>query len=403
MTFKGLKNFSFLFLIISSIQLVSCKSELEKINIDDVEKHRAYQDTILNKVVDQNVKFETLKQLISEYKSLENESIINNSNYYYYLSRLYGQVSNFPMRGFWFDSIKNQILNVKDYSNFYDSAYIFAEKSLKLDENNIRSMYNLCSNLYIENGRYNVFNQKVPFSFLRNEQTGNNRINYIIDNALRFINLDTTSDKYFSRAICEIALHYQFKDQDFAKGFMFESKNSAKGLKLDRIDKLWEHIKNSDHVFIEFSKEVYNSDIKPNVILARQDLKEKEAIRKELQQVDQRIFDYEFKSWGNCVSLGFEEYIRFYRDGTYELGGIFLDADCNEERRRSDGKSTFRVINGSTILLKNFFKETGKDVRFKIEIDSFLGVKQLYLTAYMDNGQLSNDNMLRFSTPQLKD
>jgi hypothetical protein len=106
----------FLFLFLVSIS--SCKSNLEKIDINDVNAHRAYQDTLLAKDSSYEGRFVILKKLIEDYRSLYNDNLKANENYYYYLARLYNNVNYFPSRGFWIDTINNVFKRKNDYSNY---------------------------------------------------------------------------------------------------------------------------------------------------------------------------------------------------------------------------------------------------------------------------------------------
>jgi hypothetical protein len=277
---KQFKYIIYLCLVFVISQCFSCKSELKKIDIDDVEKHRAYQDTVLNQAADLNLKFSVLKDLISQYRLLESEIKSQNSNYYYYMARLYSMVNDFPTRGFWIDTNNNNLKYSDDYTNFYDSSLYFAEQSIKINSNNIRSMFILCNSFNTDYVRFKESNKKLPFSYNRNPNTWNNRVNFIVNNALNYTKIDTTSDKYLSRGICEVALSLQLKDQSFENGYNFSSNNSDKINKLFTAGLLWDYVKGGQPVFLQINEDYFKKEIYPNVELAKIEINRKEQMQK---------------------------------------------------------------------------------------------------------------------------
>ena len=332
---------------------LSCKSELEKIDIDDVEKHRAYQDTILSKTDDLGLKFIALKKLIAEYKLLEGKIQNQNTNYYYYLSRLYGKCTEFPVKGFWMDTISNKINNEKDYSNYYDSSYYYAEKSLKITPTNIRSMYIFCFNFYFEEDNFKKFNKNLPFSYLRDKVLWSNRLNYLVSNALQFKYFDTTIDKYLSRGICEISLYFQFQDQIFENKVDFVNGDQVRINKLYSIGEHLDYVKNGKPVFIKFKDKFLNDEVYPSVSLARDEIKKRQIEEQKLENV--RKFGSKYVgSWKSDIN---NSKIYIYEDGTYKIvytneiyGAIstsegFGKWDCNEN------SITFTTTSGESVAI----------------------------------------------------
>ena len=203
----------------------SCKTELEKISLDDISSQEKYQDKQISKAKIFNDSVLTINQLISQYLSSNIEGKEQKSNYYYSIARLYNFINKFS-----FNQLYNQgskkINNTVFYSNYYDSAYYYAERSLVLDSNNINSMLILCTTFYNERERFLIDKNEVPFSGKKDAKLWNQRLNYIINNAERFINKDTTSNKLLSRSIAEIGLNnlsmalgddYNFSNNDINK------------------------------------------------------------------------------------------------------------------------------------------------------------------------------------------
>jgi hypothetical protein len=262
------------FVIIISLFIHSCKSDLEKIDINNVEAHRAFQDSMLNKDSLLSGKFLILKGLINEYKSLNIKENASNSNYNYYLSRIYGKVDDFPLKGFWVDTINNKFLNETDYSNFYDSTFYYAERSLEVDKDNIRSMFVLSRMFYLERLRFEYNKSIMPVSYNRNSKKWGERINYITNNALRFQKIDTTKNRYLSRGICEVALNFIDKQLGL-NGYNFDVANNDLVNSFYLYGQLWDYVKGHESVVMSFNKEFVQNKVYPNVLLARNYLKEK--------------------------------------------------------------------------------------------------------------------------------
>ena len=150
-----MKNLIFCFFIL--LFAISCKHGVAKLDINDVEAHRTYQDSLLKKSSISIEKLQGIRQLINEYLNLKVENKDNNSNYNYYLSRLYSYINLMPMNGIFYDSLNRKGINLDIYKNFYDSAYYYSELSLKDNPNNIRAMSIYARTLFWETERYKLF------------------------------------------------------------------------------------------------------------------------------------------------------------------------------------------------------------------------------------------------------
>ena len=62
---------------------ISCKKGAAKLDINDIEAHRAYQVGILKQNIDPYINISALKGLITEYRNLELENKESNPNYMY--------------------------------------------------------------------------------------------------------------------------------------------------------------------------------------------------------------------------------------------------------------------------------------------------------------------------------
>jgi hypothetical protein len=193
--------------IIAIVFFISCKQSASKIEINDVEKHRAYQDSAIAKVKTPAEKFEVLKTLISEYVNLP-ENKKNNTHYNYYLGRLYSMYADFPFNGFLYDTTYKKLNDPILYSNYIDSSVYFNEMSLKLDSNNLFAFYTLVRTL-LEDQLH--LEQKIhEYSSMPNYSKRHNidyqrNMNYIHNNSLRFLAVDTSKDKFKSRYGIEFA------------------------------------------------------------------------------------------------------------------------------------------------------------------------------------------------------
>jgi hypothetical protein len=154
----NLKSWLFLVFIISILS--SCKHGASRIDINDIESHRSYQDSLIVLGKTPSSQFLILKKLITEYRNIKYEDKDNNPNYNYYLARLYSYINFLPMTGIFYDSVNNKLINVETYKNFYDSSYYYCELTLKYNPNHIRAMSNFASSLFNESQRYNTYKEK---------------------------------------------------------------------------------------------------------------------------------------------------------------------------------------------------------------------------------------------------
>ncbi len=192
--------------------MVSCKSEVEKLDINDVESHRAYQDTLISNAEFPNGKLDVIRNLISQYTNLkDNKEYSNNSNYNYYLGRLYSYIYSLPIYGLFYDSTSSRLLNYNLYKNFVDSAYYYSEKSLAIDSNNILSMLAYTRSLFWERENYLFFKENgLETKFSGNVDSGKmkKRVEYLLNNFSKFSVSDTSKEKRVSRKIYEMSFTY---------------------------------------------------------------------------------------------------------------------------------------------------------------------------------------------------
>lgn len=204
-----MKNILFgLFILMFAI---SCKKGAAKLDINDVNAHRAYQDSLLKKSSISIEILQVIRQLVNEYRDLEVENKDSNTNYNYYVSRLYSHINYIPMNNIFYDSLNNKSMNLDIYKNFYDSAYYFSELSLKNNPNNIRAMSVFATTLFWEAERYKIFKEKniiLPHTSIESNQKWNNRLNYLYTNFTKFSDIDTSQNKEISRRIYECTFPY---------------------------------------------------------------------------------------------------------------------------------------------------------------------------------------------------
>lgn len=289
---KTKKNLVFFLIgLLLSITFISCKSELEKINLNDIVAHRAYQDQILNSDSTSKGRFGKLKILISEYKALEKNNP-DNDNLNFYLARLYGHVNVLPVEGIWFDTASNKFQNELEYAKFYDSAYYYAEKLLQKDENNILGMYWLCHTIFYETERYYLLKDKkidIPFSFIRNKTDYNKRNNYIVNNAQKFKDIDTTKDRRLSRGIAEVALNLLINciDTKTYNKIDFNDKNLV--YQYYFVGKFYEYTIGQRKQIWDYKEEYFQKNLLKNVILAGKEVKRLEDLAAEQQKKEQQL------------------------------------------------------------------------------------------------------------------
>jgi len=204
-----MKNILIYFIAIVVI-ISGCKSGAANININDVEKHRAYQDSAIAKVKTPAEKLEVIKALISEYRNLDLKEKNTSSNSNYYLARLYAKITgaDLPFNGFLYDTINKKLYDSTIYSNFIDSSIYYNETALKLDSNNLFAFSGIVYTIFSDQVHKEEKNQEysaMPYYPNRHNVEYQRITNYIFDNATRFINIDTSKDKDMSRFALELS------------------------------------------------------------------------------------------------------------------------------------------------------------------------------------------------------
>jgi hypothetical protein len=201
----------FFSIIFISLIVLGCGKGASKLDVNDIEAHRAYQDTLIVKVTSAVEKMKVIRNLISEYRNLDFDKKESNSNYNYYLARLYSYINSIPMNGVFYDSVANKAINLDLYKNFNDSAFYFSEISLKQNPNNIRAMWIYSSSLFWETERYKSLkaqNIELPFSSIYDNKKWNDRMNYLYANFSKFADSDTSKNKELSKDIFEFTFPF---------------------------------------------------------------------------------------------------------------------------------------------------------------------------------------------------
>lgn len=343
-----MKNIT-LFLFIS-IFIFSCKSELEKIDINDFDGNINYQNKLLDKDTSLEVKFDNVKKLISEYRSVSDEKSELNENYCTLLARLYERVNYFPVENFWVDIKVNKIRDT-EYFNFYDSAFYFSEKALSINKNNIRAMYYLSSTLFFEKIRFDKFKKyNIPFSFNKNQDKWSTRINYILNNALRFKDLDTSISKKYSQAITECALF--LLDLDLGKdNYAYVSNDENLIKKYYLYGQLFDQLKGKKSEMYNFEEKYVIDKVYPNVLLARNEFQQREIREQKMANIRQ----YGSQYIGRWQSDAMKSNLTIYNNGSYEIYYYGLDG--------ANGKGTWDCTSSSIF----FTKTSGEHVAFMFE------------------------------------
>jgi len=201
-------------IIFLTIVLYGCKSGASKIDINDIEKHRAYQDSAIAKVKSPAEKLEVIKALISEYRNLDLIEKNASPNYNYYLGRLYSRITDADLsfNGFLYDTINKKLYDTTLYSNFIDSSIYYNEAALKLDSNNLYAFFNIVTTFDVDQLRKEEKIQEysaMPYFPNRHNIEYQRNMNYIFNNAVRFLNVDTSKEKYSSRYGIEFSFLYE--------------------------------------------------------------------------------------------------------------------------------------------------------------------------------------------------
>jgi hypothetical protein len=174
---------------------ISCKKGAAKLDINDVEVHRAYQDSILNQTKSSIEGLQKLQLLIEEYKSLERDQDRENSNLDYYIARLYNNIFYKPAFYLIFDTVSNNVIDTITYIKFKDSARLYAKKSLNVDKNNLYAYALLADNLYMETATFYRSNNRAPFQAIKSINEFTSNLNLVAENAMRLYGIDTSTGK----------------------------------------------------------------------------------------------------------------------------------------------------------------------------------------------------------------
>jgi hypothetical protein len=289
---KTKKNLVFFLIgLLLSITFISCKSELEKINLNDIEAHRAYQERIFRSDTTSPQKMLlNLKTLIKDYKALEKNNP-DNDNLNYYLARLYAKVNDLPLEGLWVDTVSNTFQNELDYINFYDSAFYYADRSLQKNKDNIRAMFILAITLFFEKERHDYYknkNLKIPYFAERNPSEFERFLNYIANNALRFKDTDTTNDKHLSRGISEVALYINTLQPNIESG-KFNTSNKETVYLFYSLGAFYDYTKGHEKVVWNYDEKKIEKSYLKTVILARKEVKRLEYLAAEQQKKEQQL------------------------------------------------------------------------------------------------------------------
>jgi hypothetical protein len=195
------------FFIILSVFFVACGGSNDMKNLD-VNFHRNYQDSVIDNSKTYSDRISSTKRIISEYVNLNYVGKDTSSFYYYLVARAYSKGIE-PLNFIVYDTINKRVIDPNFYRICVDSTLYYTEKSLKLDSNNIFSMNLLTLALREEMYNYEVKKAEgvnLPYSFKRDSNTWNDRINYVLNHAINFTANDTTTKKLRSRYIIETAL-----------------------------------------------------------------------------------------------------------------------------------------------------------------------------------------------------
>jgi len=228
---KKIQNMKNLSIIILSIVLSSCEHGAAKLDINNIEVHRAYQDSILHKNNDPNIKLSALKNLITEYRNLKLENKDSNANYLYLMGRLYSSlftIKDYPLNGFLFDSVTKNLRDSNLYINYVDSSLYYNEEALKRNSNDLRAMYNFTNVWYSDLSYFGIKekqNIRIPYSYFRDQVKWNSRLNYILNNSNKFYNLDSSINKELSQFIVTIPYFLLISDID-VNSFDFTVENN---------------------------------------------------------------------------------------------------------------------------------------------------------------------------------
>lgn len=335
---------------------ISCKKGAAKLDINDVEAHRAYQDTILNRAAKNSSGFqETLKALIYEYNGIDVTDSNSEINLNYYKARLYDNVYKIPLLSEVIDTTnanKWEMIDSITYINYKDSARLFAKKVLDKSPNNIRAFYLYSSGIYSE--WINFINSKYKFPFIgtKSKKEFSEIIGYIEDNAFKFHDIDTTENKIISQQILEFSyffvvsgiLNYNYKNVDYSNKYNLQLISKLKD---------FDNILNNANDFYILKKDyyishkdevsaIYNNAIKKLELIKKAELEEAELARNTITINHDGSGDWDKEATSRNV--GEEVWSACYNNPNAVKVILNISDKCND----SYGKST---IYTSTIVL----------------------------------------------------
>lgn len=186
----------------------------------DVNYHRTYQDTTIGSAKTYTQRIVAVRRVINEYLDLNYLGKDTSSFYFYLLGRAYYKGTE-PLNVVVFDTVSQKLLDSNFYKVCVDSALYYVEKSLKCDLANVMSMYTLAR--LLRNDRY-YFSElskekiSIPTSYSRSPGLFTKRVNFILNHALNYEDLDTSYKKIRARYIIETALLWLSAD---IKGFKY--------------------------------------------------------------------------------------------------------------------------------------------------------------------------------------
>lgn len=374
MRLLGFKSF-IIFLVI--IIIASCKSNLEKIPLSDIQSHRNYQDSIYKLDLVPINQLKRLKSLINEYKLHESEWS-KDPNYSYYLLRLYGRIDNLPFKGFLYDTINKRLNYRQDYINFYDSVLFYGSKALTDNSSNIYSLFILANSMYYNTERSILTNNSDVPSYLKSKPVVyNNMAMHIMNNCHLYKQFDTTKNKYLIRGIYEIALFFLNNSSRFKSNYSYSASDDKKTNALYKYGEFYDFLKEfSDYAVIKWDYSYIKRNILPNIILARNDIdqRNKEFLAKKAEEefnlvkVDHKYSycDPENGVFAMLDLYGSDSYTQSAKSGTFTTSGR------GTYSRKGHKISFFRTsgvaINGDAII---------RSVGDKIEIILPKGVRYI--------------------------
>jgi hypothetical protein len=191
-------------------------SGLTNIDIEEVQKHRDYQDMLFKNASQIPDKMSLIEDLKSEYE--KNFHADDHSDYNYLIARLYSKCTESDMLIYCSDTIKRKLTDSLLYRTYFDSAYSYLDKSLQLNPENKLSFYLLSILMYKDLYTcLNIkFNPEIPCCILANK-SANHLLDMVENNAISFAESDTSANKERSKAVLESSILCLFVSADFAR------------------------------------------------------------------------------------------------------------------------------------------------------------------------------------------